>query len=104
MIDYTLVKELKDNGFPHNDWTVTSLDSFPPIVYFNNPPTLSELIEACGDGIHSIRKGIWKGNGNWMASQDSLDSAGNSYPVEPVGTGDTPEEAVAKLWLAINKK
>ena len=64
-------------------------------------PTLSELIEACGHRLTSMRKGSWKGKGKWMASGDSIDALGNSFPVEPVGTGESLEEAVADLWLLL---
>lgn len=95
-MNYELAKELKDAGFKYK--TITHDENKRKL------PTLSELIEACGDGLHSIRRGQWKGRGNWMASRDDVDEVGNSFPVEPVGTGKTPEEAVAKLWLALNKK
>jgi hypothetical protein len=56
-------------------------------------PTLSELIEACGDGFYSLERihpnGTWKALAQWIAK---------SF------TSDTPDEAVAKLWLALNKK
>ncbi len=58
-------------------------------------PTLSELIEACGEGYFILEK---QGD-KWRAE----------YPHQTlrllVGEyGSTPEEAVAKLWLEINKK
>lgn len=93
---YELAKELKDAGFPQ--YTGVDCRHTPPAiqtagerveesVYF---PTLSELIEACGNeriemvrpvlGLWEVRTSEWKTNGS------------------------TPEEAVARLWLALNKK
>lgn len=64
-------------------------------------PNLSELIEACGDAFY----GIYRADGLWHAS------AGKDAPPESNlflltfdEEGSTPEEAVARLWLALNKK
>jgi len=86
-------------------------------------PTLSELIEACGDRFNFLGNDLARknyvigegtmilkiGEGNtqricWRASgfkhNDKL-----AWPEELVGAeGDTPEEAVAELWLKLNKK
>lgn len=75
--------------------------------YLINIPTLSELIEACGDGFEKlvrqkldeeglklqeeITDGVCKGN--WVAW---------SYQFSRFG--ESPEEAVAKLFIALNKK
>ncbi len=57
-------------------------------------PTLSELIEACGGRFDEL----WKSNYNWQ-------SFGLSYSGQRcTGEGSTPEEAVANLYLALNKK
>jgi hypothetical protein len=90
MIDYALAKELKDAGFPQNDANATSY-----IEGILCPPTLSELIEAC-----------WK-----IGSFDSLTYLGedeysswgvDSDGCERDGRGTSPEEAVARLWLALH--
>lgn len=58
-------------------------------------PALSELIEACG-------KEFWKlentGHKCWQAWSKPYDD--KPYSVQD----PTPEEAVARLWLALNKK
>lgn len=64
-------------------------------------PTLSELIQECGPGhlfrlanhrpIHSEDEGGWFARNEMIEGQDMPD-----YP--------TPEEAVAMLYIAINKK
>lgn len=65
-------------------------------------PTLSELIEACGDAFDSlVRVAITDhlGGGNiikWRAQARD--------PQTPDGRASTPEEAVARLWLSLNKK
>jgi hypothetical protein len=67
-------------------------------------PTLSELIEACGDGFNGLLK---KENSLWEAGITGgalgycyVDDNSSSI----FGTGSTPEEAVANLYLAINSK
>ena len=54
-------------------------------------PTLEELIEACGNRFEFLANNAQ----NWRARAD------NSI-VE--GEGSTPIEAVARLWLALNRK
>lgn len=58
-------------------------------------PTLSELIEACGDDFFGIKRskvaGVW---GAWVYADAEVD--------DTHCLGSTPEEAVAKLWLALN--
>lgn len=90
---FELVQELRDAGFPH-DWTV--LWDEP-----ENFPTLSELIEACGDELCLT---------NLMGIRTKYDQEYQGWAVfknygvekaEDIGTGDTPEEAVARLWLAL---
>lgn len=109
-MDYELAKELKDAGFPH---TQGGKVLYYNAVYKNHPfndydgayadgvtlsgdviyvPTLSELIEACG-GKFKLVELIDKNE--WLACGDYY----RTY-----GEGTTPEEAVARLWLALNKK
>ncbi len=103
MISCELAKQLKDAGFPMKmaDATTSSETIF---VYPSDGahnyiyPTLSELIEACGDKLYNIStqlndssKGIWATNWSYEMME------GDSY-------GSTPEEAVARLYLALNKK
>lgn len=93
---YELAKQLKDAGFPqeednnvcHSDF---QCDNCKEKMETNAPyfPTLSELIEACG---HLQISNIY--NETWIAKQK------NGLPYE----GSTPEEAVANLWLELNKK
>ena len=107
---YELARQLKDARFPQRygemyRWIcsdnsrvcVMNVEEYPDACYV---PTLSELIEACGDIV------LWKSE-KWCAGKYSEYCCGDcyfdDYPV-PLEYGDTPEEAVAKLWLNINKK
>lgn len=107
-MNYELAKKLKDAGFPQipqNDCFIDGDDSV-------TKPTLSELIEACGDlfvSLHPNKTIFWnqatKKNEfsivDWRASGDSCE--GNITPMH-VSVGQTPEEAVANLWLELNKE
>ena len=95
VLSYELAKELKDAGYPGLEYLHTLREE----IY----PTLSELIEACGDSIMGIyfkadnpegRVSAW--TRRWL-TDDQLDKDVERY-------GHTPEEAVARLWLALNKK
>lgn len=89
---YELAKELKDAGFPQVVRRGTQLTpdfGVGAVVY---APTLEELIEACGDRyfrlVHTVE--------NWQASV-GVEEGYLWY------MGATPTEAVARLWLALNK-
>jgi len=88
------IKQLKDAGFPWNE-------NYPcgHCGYDNgsNSPTLSELIEACGDRMMNLERVIDGG----IDGKERLWWAGDK---NNSNGGETPEEAVANLWLAINKK
>ena len=90
-MNYELAKKLKDAGFPvHPECGTCRYDG---IAQFK--PTLSELIEACGDGFANLGMALyadWK----WRAVGKGIFGASV--------TGDTPEEAVAELWLRLNNK
>jgi hypothetical protein len=98
---YSLAKELKEAGFPpggNGSWV------FPPekIIARSSDrvyaPTLSELMEACGGtentGLwlqqESSPTGIYWGSGRGLDGQQIRGSSGSS-----------PEEAIARLWLAL---
>lgn len=116
-MNYELAKELKDAGFLQQSGSYISetsrsgaWDSVEGIEDFEKKiggkehwayiPTLSELIEACGDKFHRLEKGDDEdsANGNYWLAYTSFDEAGL------VAQGATPEIAVAKLWLALNRK
>jgi len=88
---YELAKQLKDAGFPGGeDWAMK--DNGSNLYYI---ATLSELIEACGDDfillMHSTNL---PENDAWVVWKKT---GGMTF-------GKTPEEAVAKLWLELNRK
>lgn len=66
-------------------------------------PTLSELIEACGDKFDNLSlrhvNSSYDNHAKWGAY-----ASANEHEEDNIGYGSTPEEAVAKLWLELNKK
>lgn len=100
-MDYGLAKKLKDAGFPQGGESVLRVLKFEGKikVYI---PTLSELIEACGDRLHVLWQD--RDSNSWEASEQ-WDHACQWHDDDYAqGEGSTPEEAVAGLWLEINKK
>ena len=109
-MEYKLAKELKDAGFPlhyktyithsHKDVEQKDCERCYPIT-----PTLSELIESCGEGFDNLER--W-GKEEWASySPSELVDMGCgccSENTQEQHKGKTPEEAVVKLWLALNKK
>lgn len=101
-MNYTLAKQLKDAGFPQvgdnrgSDGELAGLGDGISIEGNVYNPTLSELIEACGDSFGRL---------NQIHKFKYVAYASESYP-KPLyedTTGSTPEEAVARLYLALNK-
>ena len=94
MIDYKLAKELKDAGFPVQEHDDDGINLDYPFHI-----TLSELIEACGEDFYCLMVPMQAHNFGtkriWHAS-----SLHKGLGMD----GETPEEAVAKLWLELNKK
>lgn len=99
-MNYELALELKNSGFPQEgdrpgdvvSGLVNEDGSMGRLYY----PILEELIEACGDGVFTL--GRFKdfdeeGNMGWIATSRLTPSRSK-----------TPIEAVARLWLALNKK
>ena len=110
---YELAKNLKDAGFPQKKLEISGvyagvckhgLYGFSEgrescdcgeaeTVHF---PTLSELIEACGEEFHALIH--WPGPdapNRWQATSRYNGATEHCL---------TPLEAVARLWLALNKK
>lgn len=99
-MNYELAKELKDAGFPQKHETARGMSiGFPGTVLTDSltyedayAPTLSELIVACGERFGVLH--TWEGG--WLAGTPENHSLG--------AKGATPEEAVARLFLALNPK
>ena len=92
---YELAKELKDAGFPQagdGKWIVPPDQLVARKADRIYVPTLSELIKACGDDFRSLERGQDEERKSyWLACKwDSVS-----------WDGTTPEEAVARLWLAL---
>ena len=90
-MDYKLAKELKDAGYKQPQLTeVTRGGEYYKKTYI---PTLSELIDACGDRFDKLIKTEVQ----WIVHA--------TYPPQlMVVNGETPEEAVAKLYIKLNEK
>jgi len=94
MISYELAKQLKEAGFPQDgdieQWENHGDNSGDGVF----KPTLSELIEACGDEFESLSlHPYYDGDIYMVFGRNTLGF-----------NGSTPEEAVANLYLALNKK
>jgi hypothetical protein len=94
-MDFALAKALKDAGFPQSG---KGGHAGPPhkIVWRAGDrvycPTLTELIEACGGRFESLCLSKISGS-MWFAFSNADEEA----------KGSTSSEAVARLWLALNK-
>ena len=106
-MNYELCKTLQDAGFPQKEHVLDDKTASCCVrcsymeSYTQTHPhggvdgmcvTLSELIEACGDVVLYTKDGK---SVAWVS--------GNMRPNNPIEY-NTPEESVAKLWLALNKK
>ena len=98
-IDYSLAKELKRSGFPKSEEWIDNGSGFfvdkGELAY--EVPTLEELIEACGEDFAML--GQNKECTEWTA----LGGTKKMY-ADKTGKGSTTSEAVARLWLSLNKK
>lgn len=101
---YELASELESAGFPFKDkWYSGMWKGAYPLnpdgthkVVRIYPVLLGELIEACGIHLAVIEKLTREDASTyWMAH-------GNNHSF--VSEATTPEEAVARLWLALNAK
>jgi hypothetical protein len=114
MLSYKLAKKLKDAGFPQlgNGWALTVIDWN---LYVHNItlhkkmmycPTLSELIEACGEEFIELE--YKNGSKDWVA-RGGCDLTGLEEEMKKgrlwkYAEWDKDRDiAVAKLWLKLNK-
>ena len=112
MLDYETCKKLKDAGFPQGygdaycKGEFAKWDTFHDILDCNGGdcdgqhcyiPSLEELIEACEGSIDCIEN-LGRGGRKWSVwnGETDVDRAD--------GFGRTPSEAVANLYLELNKK
>ncbi len=98
-MDYKLAKELKDAGFVQReevDYPGYCGENYGVISNDIYKPTLTELIDACGEEGAGFKLS-WKPEfKNWKAV---LYHQGKATE----GNGATPEEAVARLWLFLKE-
>lgn len=116
-MNYELAKELKDAGFPQGLMPLYDSEGYihrspeeeESRVY---RPALSELIEACNPA-KSDDMGLKTDLDRWHAfydyngyfeHHDKFKDADEMYAVQLNVYGQTPEEAIARLWLSLNKK
>ena len=101
-MNYKLAKKLKDAGFKYDFENISHRKAYNGPDYPEDwtqalsVPSLSEIIEACGEEFESI---IYSNKKEWYAYGSSK---GVIHDNESRGL--TPEEAVANLWLELNKK
>ena len=88
---YELAKKLKELGFPGSEnWWEWSDGT--AMAFGGNEPNLEELIDACSTRV----KLDW-----YPETQRAFVSCCDRKDHEVIGS--TPEEAVARLWLALNQ-
>lgn len=90
---YELAKELKDVGYKM-DYNLDDFCDFDKRTADINLD-LNELIKDCGSAFIELAQGENADGTTWSAE---------AYPVGTIETGNTPEEAVAKLWITLNTK
>lgn len=104
---YEQALKLKNAGFPHDGYSKGDIVLDDVICEQCNDkhdayaPTLSELIEVCGDKFGALQHQRVLDAQTWLAYSANIE---NKLGIEShiVQQGDTPEEAVANLWLALN--
>ena len=98
-MNYELALELREAGFPGTFTGECKTGCNVPnedLTDFAYCPTLEELIDVCGDGsfnLHHRKDGVWEVEVFYKTISQIM-----------TVTGKTPTEAVAHLWLALNKK
>lgn len=99
-MNYKLAKQLKDAGFPIKEFIYDEKNYVINI-------TLSKLIEACGEDFAELERPTEEQE--WFASvktneeKDICKKCGTRTVAPICEYGKTPEEAIAKLWLKLNK-
>lgn len=101
---YETAKKLKDAGFPQSgdgDFCLGSIEEDQGGITTTNSvyiPTLEELIDACGEEFWNLTYS--RKEKGWSA--ESFEAA--TATISGTIFLDTPSEAVANLYLALNKK
>lgn len=111
-MDYTLAKELEENGFNQvgkGDYLFGHIESDNTGIITTNSvyiPTLEELIDAMTDfpTTHFCLYG--RDSGRWEATEVGLSILEHDRTLARKSfteIGKTPKEAIARLWLSTHK-
>jgi len=96
-MNYALLKQLKNAGYKLITATAEDQQYGCEIFWIDSVgylmPTLSELVEACGNDFAYLSNMMHKKLG-WAARGDETEEV----------YGKSPEEAVACLWLALKQR
>lgn len=113
-MNYELAKALKNAGFFQKQtgdyYALNGQYTYPLVPTQGNYekvsiPTLSELIEACGDRFGKlIRRPNSPNYEGDSARWGALEVSGVGITIIREGWGYAPEEAVANLWIALHEK
>jgi len=96
-MDRELARQLKEAGLDTEDDEPAS-QSFMIDGERYRAPTLEELIEACGAYVYLLPL-----DDGWGAGKSSR-PFDRRFRFDTKATGDTPQEAVARLYLALHAK
>lgn len=100
MISYELALKLKEAGFPIKDREDCEIGNCWENGHEHCYPTLSELIEACGDrfiNLERLRNNKWVCNKEECCLQCNPEGWDNYDSI-----GETAEEAVASLYIKLH--
>ena len=91
MISFELAQKLKEAGFPQSKLARAQQQAGYDYV---SMPTLAALIEVCGEGFGALGRE----SDRWVACEYVSEHGIWEHAYE----GETPGDAVAQLWLALN--
>ncbi len=95
-MNYELLLELKNAGFPQKAEDLINEVEYQGKKYTKpTDPTLEELIEACEEGFDSLERNPH--DKTWSCNEVDWSDM-------PLTVGNSPKQAVAKLWLVLNAK
>jgi hypothetical protein len=108
MVSFELAKRLKAAGFPQRFTGGSAFNEQGLAIRLVGEgqgmakhtgvsiPTLNELIKACGEKFGGLE--------NFLEGTTNRFRAYTQFPDTLSGYADTPEEAVARLWLLLNRQ